>query len=461
MGQLLYEFLSKGFFPKELPPCFSTSTFGTVMASHQATLPVTFRDKARITYLCEHSLARSGGLRRRLGIPNPILYFALCEEIEKNWTEIKRLIDLSRLSVSKPQIVNGSSRSVVGEHRRGDLIEKRADARAASRFILKTDISEFYHSVYTHSIAWAVHNKTFAKTSEGRKDKYFGNLLDKWIRNSQDQQTLGIPVGPDTSYIIAELILSQIDVALSTRLPNLRGFRFYDDYEFSFTTRVEAEEALETLQACLQEYELRLNPRKTKIDQLPQPADLEWVTPIRSYEFRTLEGQQRTHIARYFEEVFRLFNESEPESIVPYAVSRLEGTDLEIEASNWPLLQNYLCQCMLADPSSMPYCFRQLLRMTQTNDQLKLDSNLLSRIMNLIIASHAKLGHSSEVAWAIWACLAFDLSVDRDQSALISDMEDSIVALLALEGDSRGKMNGGLNKAKWAAHMDQDGLYGE
>ena len=115
MGQLLYEFLSKGFFPKELPPCFSTSTFGTVMASHQATLPVTFRDKARITYLCEHSLARSGGLRRRLGIPNPILYFALCEEIEKNWTEIKRLIDLSRLSVSKPQIVNGSSRSVVGD----------------------------------------------------------------------------------------------------------------------------------------------------------------------------------------------------------------------------------------------------------------------------------------------------------------------------------------------------------
>src|SRR5205823_5960813 len=156
-----------------------------------------------------------------------------------------------------------------------------------------------------------------------------------------------------------------------------------------------------------------------------------------SHEFRDSDGQQRTDIAKYFEHVFDLFNQSARDSIISYAVSRLEG-DLDLKASNWPLLQHYLCQCMVADPSSMPYCFRQLLRMTQTNNHLRLDRTLLGRVMNLIISTHARLGHSSEVGWSIWACLAFDLNVEREQAALVSDMEDSTVALLALEADSKG-----------------------
>jgi hypothetical protein len=64
---------------------------------------------------------------------------------------------------------------------------------------LAADISEFYHSIYTHSISWALHTKLFAKSNQ--KAKVVGNLLDKATQNGQHGQTVGIPIGPDTSLV--------------------------------------------------------------------------------------------------------------------------------------------------------------------------------------------------------------------------------------------------------------------
>ena len=54
----------------------------------------------------------------------------------------------------------------------------------------------------------------------------FGNAIDFFfVRQGQDGQTIGIPVGPDTSRIISELILKLIDVprGLGTLSGRLRG----------------------------------------------------------------------------------------------------------------------------------------------------------------------------------------------------------------------------------------------
>ena len=85
----------------------------------------------------------------------------------------------------------------------------------------------------------------------------------------QDQQTVGIPIGPDTSLLMAELIMQRCDETLLLNLPNLKGHRFIDDYELSFQTRTEAEEAFHLLDACLADFELALNPKKTRVLELP------------------------------------------------------------------------------------------------------------------------------------------------------------------------------------------------
>jgi hypothetical protein len=67
---------------------------------------------------------------------------------------------------------------------------------------------------------------------------FYGNLLDLRVRNAQDGQTIGLPVGPDTSRLLAEIVGTAVDKAVQTALRGKRnwsakqrgGMRFVDDF---------------------------------------------------------------------------------------------------------------------------------------------------------------------------------------------------------------------------------------
>jgi hypothetical protein len=172
--------------------------------------------------------------------------------------------------------MRSSARAVVSRYQVGELTRLRALRRRAARYLLVTDIDQFYPTIYTHAIPWALHTKVAAKAAlkTGKVKKgapLVGDLLDKTLQRMNDGQTHGIPIGPDTSLVIAEVLLAAADATLIAKHgSNLRGFRYVDDYELSFETLSSAEEALADLQAILSSYELLLNPRKTKIIALPQ-----------------------------------------------------------------------------------------------------------------------------------------------------------------------------------------------
>jgi hypothetical protein len=100
------------------------------------------------------------------------------------------------------------------------------------RYLLYADTSRYYTTIYTHSISWALHGKSVAK--ERRHDKsLLGNQLDELVRATQDSQSVGIPIGPDTSLIISEIIGTAIDLELRERLSaaniKMQGHRYLDD----------------------------------------------------------------------------------------------------------------------------------------------------------------------------------------------------------------------------------------
>jgi hypothetical protein len=254
----LYELLNRGYFPKELPPPFNTSSFakavsGTIFDSHYAA----FKGPAAAEYT-PYNLARAGTLRRRLALINPILQFNLCRELESRWPAISAEIKTGSLGGITETALGGSGRAVISS-----TVDKftslRAANRATARFLLKTDISRFYHSIYTHSIAWAAHGKTVAKAERHSKGHY-GNVLDKLVRKCQDDQTLGLPIGPDTSFILSEFVLAAAEKKFTEKIKRLNGFRHVDDYELCFETRSDAEQGLAALQESLTEFELALNP---------------------------------------------------------------------------------------------------------------------------------------------------------------------------------------------------------
>jgi hypothetical protein len=179
--------LGRGFFPKELPPCFTTQPFAKFV-SQQARLPNVQTTRPGI-----HNLARPGGQRRRLHLPTPFNYAHLTRLITDNWTRLEKHFAKSTLSVSTPILDSSEMRAVKSKREGLELAKYRANVRTGGRFILRTDIARFYGSIYTHSIPWALEGKTKAKTF---RHGGFANNLDLAVREMQDGQTLGIPTGP-------------------------------------------------------------------------------------------------------------------------------------------------------------------------------------------------------------------------------------------------------------------------
>jgi hypothetical protein len=322
--------------------------------------------------------------------------------------------------------------------------------------VLTADINQFYHSIYTHSISWAIHGKSVAKAK--RRDKALaGNVLDQLVRNSQDQQSVGIPIGPDTSLLIAEIILSVNDVELLNRgIKN--GFRAIDDYEFGCDSLNEAESLRETLQEILNEYEFVLNADKTSVIELPVPIESLAISQLRRYVFSTTDrGKQRNQLIHYFDQAFVFSREYPDEAILKYAISRLSG--ILVLQENCPLCEDLLLQCVIVEPSTLQEVLNQLLRYKDAGYSLDLDH--IAEVFNKVIGRHARLGHGSEVAWALWGLIVLGLPVSDNNAVEAAGMNDSIVAILMLDAMAKGLVSSSVGFDHFKSYMSTKDLYGE
>ena len=172
----LKDLLLRGFFPNELPPPFQTREFAGAVLPNLATLPADFTSGQVKANFAIHNLARSGTLRRRLGIPNPVTHTALADSIAANWPMLDAHMRASPFSRSAPVPGQPPGRALIWSHDLGARPSLRAETRAAARYILQADISRFYHSIYTHSVPWALHTKPTAKD-----DRTLRSLATCWI----------------------------------------------------------------------------------------------------------------------------------------------------------------------------------------------------------------------------------------------------------------------------------------
>ena len=450
----LPDLASKGYFPKELPPPFNTSSFGSMISTHRAQIPATFEPTTNpfiVSRPAMHNLARVGTLRRRLSVPNPIGFYQLAKTIETHWAIIANHCAKSPISLSKPQINPTQKRAVEATVPFSDHPRHRGSLRATSKFILKTDISAFYPSIYTHSIPWALHTKSVAKANHGAF-VLPGNTLDFYVRNAQDAQTMGIPISPDTSLVLAEMILVSIDDEVSNHL-NINGFRSYDDFEFGFTSYADCENALAILQGVLNDYELQLNAAKTEIIELPVPSDPLWKTELLVLPIES--RRQTIHLAHYFGRAFELAKANASVEVLKFAVRRLNY--LVVSTNNWEIYQDFLLQCAIVEPGALSAFIDHLHRYRQANYTVNIDK--LRSVLHTIIRTHGQLGHGSEIAWAVWGCLLFSIPIEDHEASILAGMSDSFVALLTLDARSKNLISQGISFGYWESHMTFNDLY--
>ena len=228
----LRRLLTHGFFPMEIPQCFTSRPYGLALTARGISLPTQLtpgNDRRPPRPLARHNLARVGQLRRTLAIPHPAPYFALASEVITSWPDLQPLLARGNLSASRPVMGYTTGRAIVAKFGPPDYARLRVEHRSNARYLLCADILQCYPSVYTHSLAWAVEGKMRAK--QHRHDlTLIGNRLDRRTMELQDGQTRGIPIGPDTSRVLAELILTAVDKKLEDQIGRTAGFRAVDDY---------------------------------------------------------------------------------------------------------------------------------------------------------------------------------------------------------------------------------------
>lgn len=427
----LHDLLAKGYFPKELPPPFTTLDYANALATPGIAVPPSFSVGQPIySQQCNHNLVRTGGLRRHLGIPNPVHFYRLASHVVTNWTALHTCAHLSPFSLSKP-VDSKPDRAISPEHDLNVGTLRRAELRSRARFILKADISRFFPSIYTHSIPWAIMGKVAAKTAHasGTLRGTWQDSIDVHSQRLNNNQTIGIPIGPDTSRLLAEVILGLIDHELVAKFKRLKGLRFIDDYEIATATRSEAEEISSHLQHLLSQYELAFNPTKTRIVELPVELEHLWTSRIRVFVFRVagVTGQ-KNDLTAYFDMVFDLFRHFPEEGLLKYAIARLNGVD--INQTNWPLLEHIYNQCLLADPACIPQICDQVTH--YMNEQYPMNRSLWLDTLNRIVYEQLPLGHASEAAWAMWLMKIINIKLHAKSAKVVGACEDSIAGLMGL-----------------------------
>ena len=145
-------------------------------------------------------------------------------------------------------------------------------------YMMITDITDCYSSIYTHSITWAMCgiDKAKEKTqnkkailSEADEKRYkLGDAIDDKLRAMSFNQTNGIPQGSILMDFIAEIILGYVDLEISERLKNestikkYRILRYRDDYRIFGSTQEDVIKIAKILTEELARLNFKLNTKK-------------------------------------------------------------------------------------------------------------------------------------------------------------------------------------------------------
>jgi hypothetical protein len=427
----LKDLLARGYLPKELPPLVSSTAFSEYAVRGGVVFPtIKYTEGAR------HNFRRPGGARRGLTIPHPLAYLELGRSLERNWSLIEEVFSKSPFLASTPKVnISASGRSMVPSFYFPQRARARVRSSIGARFVLSGDLSQCYSSIYTHSIPWALEGKEVSKKKirDGVFSTIVGNDIDVRSQRIQLRQTKGIPIGPDSSLILGELILSSIDQRLCSELSS-RGnsryrqaaLRITDDFEYYASTTGEAEDVWLAWEKAANHFELHVNPSKTLIRELPEGFDSNWAIELTQMQIR---HKSVSSLVRFFSVVRDLARECRESAVFGYAFQRLNRINWVFEDQKaWDVYSDMILASIMTEPSALKVgavAFEQ----AELHGRV-LDLEVMEQTLNQLASFHSELEHGSEVSWALFLLRRFKLKVQSDVAQKIALMEDNLSLLL-------------------------------
>lgn len=324
--------LEEGYYPEPyvLPPCFKISDFKLQLEKYEKN---NYTENWKSENLATISFPKTGLIQRVFGIIHPYRYHDIVWELMNDWDKVLSILfnpDNEIYSYSFPVALTINKQ---GKLRSGRMIyeflemaEKDLVAEAYKyKLLSKIDITNFYNSVYTHTIAWAWCGDRY-KALADNDFSFTGSRIDKLIQYSNDKRTNGIPVGPVLSDLIVEIILSERDTFITKKIKeqgiDFLATRFKDDYRILCNTQEDSVRIIKIVIDALNEYNLQVNEAKTKTVPLP-------------------EGLYRPHSIKY--DVFSL--RKIPSEKIPFKrfeYTLLKALEIHREHTGTSLLEKFL-----------------------------------------------------------------------------------------------------------------------
>lgn len=275
-------------------------------------------------------------------------------------------------------------------------------------YVLHTDITDCYGSIYTHSVPWAIHTKPVAKANRDPNGN-LGNIIDKHLRDMAFGQTNGIPQGSVLMDFIAEMVLGYADTELSIRIQqaNIQDYhiiRYRDDYRIFSNNPQDAELITKILTEILIELGMRLNAQKTLVSN---NVIRDSIKPDKIYWIAEKNGSKsiQEHLLLIHNLSDKFPNSGSLSKALGKFYNRIKGLT---ELNNIQVLVSILVDIMYKNPRTYPISSAILSKLLSLlNDPTKRD-----KILQLIMTKFAKIPNTGHIK--IWL-QRLTIKIDRQR----------------------------------------------
>lgn len=418
-------------------------------------------DPAHYTFISEPAqfyFPRFGKNDRRHAVPNPIAHLLLSRVLADNFVDLTKSARQSLISLS-PLVLDWSGPRALVRPTIDALDDFRINLASRREKYAAADIHAFFHSIYTHAIPWAIHGKTFAKRN--RRPIHYGNLIDLLCRNAQDGQTIGLPVGPDTSRLIAEVVASAIDDILQKKLGvgARDASRYIDDYTLSSPADHTGEAMLAAVRQAAAHFELELNNDKSSIHSTALRPAKGWQRAAHAYIPRPAGpagAVDAGEIEHFLYQLGRLCLAHPDLNIEKFGLQNARSALVAVDS--WQPLQFALISAYRRNSSLVSLLVEVcLLRQISHHD---VQSDVLIEFIENRLPVLASGNRTGEIIWLLFMAARLRLPLSAAKLKPLYAMENGFVALLVALLDRRGLVNGAIDRRLWDTSLNQDGLRG-
>lgn len=278
------------------------------------------------------------------------------------------------------------------------------------------------------------------------------------VRSCNRNQTVGIPIGPESSRIIAEIISSRIDYDLFQQIhddhEDLQNIdRLQDDWFVGVDSLEDAEYFLSVICSVYRHYGLEINGSKTSVERVVNIAEDEWISEIRAFLVHRIGPISGGRLKELFSLCLRLQVKYPQANVIGYVLSIVEGgsfTDTDV-----CLLESFMLKAATISPLSLDKICKIILNVNHYSKNISIP-RITSRFTKLTETS-LKNGNTYEAIWLLYAIRGLRSKLKSTTiSQVIEVTPSSSLALILLDMESKGLVAHKLPKSSWENMVDSD-----